>query len=82
MTLSTNAGPLTVEIVGIERITGTGGRRREGMAGWILGKVSLLRVGSGLGGLLVEYAEDTCNCLVVNDSLVVFTDHVDTKLLI
>ena len=44
--------------------------------------MSLLRVGSGLSVLLVEYAEDTGNSLVVNDSLVVFTDHVNTELLI
>ena len=35
----------------------------------------------GLGILLVEYAEDACSDLVVDDRLVVFTHDIDTEFL-
>jgi len=58
-TLAANAGPLTIEV---ERVTGTGGRGQvlvmawEGIAGRILGKLFLLRMGGGLSVLLVGNA--------------------------
>jgi len=84
-TLAANGWSLAVEV---ERVTWTSGGghvlvvTREGITGWILGELLLFRMGSGLGVLLVEDAEDTGSDLVVDDSLVVFTDDVDTEFLI
>jgi hypothetical protein len=83
--LTANSGSLTVEV---ERVTGTGGGchilvvTREGITGWILGELLLLRVGSILSVLLVENAENAGSDLVVDNGLVVFTDNIDAEFLI
>jgi hypothetical protein len=84
-TLTTNRRPLTVEVERVAR-TGAGGHvlvvTREGITGWVLGELLLLRMGGSLSFLLVEDAEDTSSNLVVDDGLVVFADNVDAELLI
>jgi hypothetical protein len=83
--LACNSRSLTIKI---ERVTGAGGRghvlmvTREGITGWILSELLLFRLGSGLSVLLIENAEDTSSDLVVDDSLVIFANDVDAKLLI
>ena len=83
--LTANSRTLTAEV---ERVTRTGCGvhvlvvTREGVTGWILGELLLLRMGGSLSVLVVENAEDTGGDLVVNNGLVVFTDNVDAELLI
>jgi len=85
VTLASSAEFLTIEV---KRVTGTGSRghvlvvAREGTTGWVLGELLLLRMGNSLSFLLVEDAENTGGCLVVDDGLVASTGGVDAKLLI
>ena len=83
--LTANSGTLTAKV---ERVTRTSCGvhvlvvTREGVTGWILGKLLLLRMGGSLSVLVVKNAEDTGGDLVVNNGLVVFTENVDAGLLI
>ena len=47
-----------------------------------MGKLLLLRTGSGLSVLLVDHTEDTGSGPAVDDGRVIFAENVVTKLLI
>ena len=83
--LTAGGRTLTAEVGCVTR-TSCGSRvlvvTREGVTGWVLGKLLLLHMGGGLGVPVVKNAEDMGNDLVADNGLVVFTNNVDAELLV